>query len=220
MRLAQFLSELFEHGHVRLDAEPPTDVADDRHATDFILAERAHAVSAVFPEPVPAFDPAAAAWAAEQFCQACRFVLFREASIDVVRNKLSRAMPPGEPAEHHFSVDLVWQFLPDLDRLTTTLAPQDPLREILRRWGAERPFSSVGMKGIEPNRVGELLAHDGLCRAYVDRIIACHDASRLSDPRVRDLVHAALGRERARAAAWCQELPPESAARHEGGAPL
>jgi hypothetical protein len=220
MQLAQFLSDLFEHGHVRLDAEPPMDVDDDRHDTDFILAQRAGAVAADFPEPVPAFDPVAAAWAAEQFCQACRFVLFREASIDAVRDKLSRAMPPGEPADQHFSVDLVWQFLPDLDRLTATLAPQDPLREILRQWGAERPFSSVGMKGITPSRVGELLAHDGLCRAYVDRIIACRDASRLSDPRVRDLVRAALGRERTARAAWCQELPPDSAARHEGGASL
>jgi MoxR-vWA-beta-propeller ternary system domain bpX4 len=214
MRVAPFLTQLFELGHVHLDAEPPTEDDDDRRDADKILTDRAGVIAAEFPEPVPEFDPSAAAWAAWQFCSACHFVLFRDAPVDVVRERLSRPIPPGEPASQHYSVDLVWRFLPDLDRLTTTLAAEDPLREILRQWGAERPFSSVGMKGIELGRVPELLAHDGLRRAYVDRIIACRDASRLGDPQVRDLVHAALGSERAKSAAWCRELPADAAARH------
>ena len=178
MRVAPFLTQLFELGHVQLDAEPPTEDDDDRRDADGILAERARVIAAEFPEPVPDFDPAAAAWAAGQFCAACHFVLFRDAQVDVVRERLSRPIPAGEPAAQHYSVDLVWRFLPDLDRLTSTLAAEDPLREILRQWGAERPLSSVGMKGIELGKAPDLLAHDGLRRVYVDRIIACRDASR------------------------------------------
>ena len=205
MRLSRFLTELFQQGHVRLDDAATEDAEEDLRSASEILAERARVVAADFPNPVPDCDLETAAWAAGHFFSACRFVLLRDAPIDEVRAQLCGAAPPGDPAVQHFSVDLVWRFLPDLDRLTTTLAPQDPLREIFRQWGGEWPFSSVGMKGIELRPSPELLSHAGLCRAYIDRIVACRDTSRLRDPQIRDLVHAAIGRERATSSSWCNE---------------
>jgi hypothetical protein len=205
MRLSRFLTELFEQGHVRLDDGSAEEDEEAPRKASAVLAERARVVAADFPEPVPEFDLETAAWAARQFFSACRFVLLRDAPIDVVRAELCGAARPGDPAVQHYSVDLVWRFLPDLDRLTTTLAPHDPLRDIFRQWGAERPFSSVGMKGIQPRPSPELLSHAGLCRAYIDRIVACRDTSRLRDPQIRDLVHAAIGRERAMSSSWCNE---------------
>jgi hypothetical protein len=206
MRLSRFLAELFDSGHVRLDDGNSELDEEDRRDANAILAERSRVVAADFPEPAPDLDLEVAAWAGRQFCSACHFVLFRDAPIDAVRDKLCSPVPSAGPAIQIYSVDLVWRFLPDLDRLTATLAPQDPLREILRQWGDEWPLSSVGMKGIEPRPSPELLSHAGLRRAYIDRIVACRDTSRLSDPRVRDLVHAALGRERAESQSWCNEI--------------
>lgn len=206
MHLARFLNDLFERGHVRLDDEPLEMDDEGRREASRILAERELVVAADFPAPTPAVDRAAAGWAAAQFYTACHFVMYRAAPIEVVRAALAAPCPAGEPAAQHYAVDLVWRFLPDLDRLTATLAPHDPLREIIRTWGGDWPLSSVGVKGCEPRRVAELLAHPGLRRAYIDRIIERRDASRLRDEQVRDLVHAALGRERAKSAGWCGEL--------------
>jgi hypothetical protein len=204
MQLSRFLADLFEHGHLRLD-DQPWDDDEDRRAVDAVLAARAETAAADFPSPAPAYDPAAAAWAARQIVRACRFIVLRDDPIDTVRAKLAEPIPAGDAAAQHFSVDLVFRFLPDVDRLTTTLSLNDPLREILREWGGAWPLSSVGMKAVKPLRTEELLAHAGLRRAYIDRIVACRDSSRLADPQIRDLVHAALGRARVEASAWCRE---------------
>ncbi len=206
MLVSRFLADLFEHGRVRLDDRPGEDNMEDRRDAAMILVARAEAVAGDFPEPVPAYAPAAAAWAACQLAIACRYVLFRDEPIETVRTRLAEAIPEGDPAAQHFSVDLIWRFLPDVDRLTTTLSPHDPLREILRAWGGNWPLSSVGMKQIKPQRTAELLAHAGLRRAYIDRIVAFRDSSRLDDPQVRDLVHAAIGRNRFESAVWCKDL--------------
>ncbi len=213
IQTARFLSDLFEHGHVRLDGLEPADAIDQREV-DAILTARSEVVAADFPHAAPMLDLAAANWAARQLARACRYVLFRDQGIDAVRQSLSEAPPTGEAASQHFSVDLTWRFLPDVDRLSAMLAPDDPLREILRRWGSDWPLSSVGMKGIEPKRTAELLAHDGLRQAYIDRIVARQDTTRLNDPLVRDFVCAALGRRRVQSAAWIGALktPPEEEA--------
>ncbi|HZZ71734.1 MAG TPA: hypothetical protein VFE24_05745 [Pirellulales bacterium] len=210
MRLARFLTDLFESGHVRLSGET-LDLDDEEEAeagaeVERILAEREAAVAKEFPAPVPPLDGATAVWAARQFYTACFFVLHRAALPAEMQAALSEAGPEGERSAQHYAIDLVWRFLPDLDRLTATLAPHDPLREILRSWGNAWPLSSVGVPGCEPSGIAEILAHRGLRQAYIDRIIERNDASRLREAAVLDLVKAALGDERFHAAAWCNQL--------------
>jgi hypothetical protein len=105
MQLSRFLAELFSQGHVRLDDAPIEDDAEDRRAAEEVLAERGFVVAGDFPEPVPELDLAAAGWAARQFCAVCHFVLFRDAPIEVVRERLSTPIPAGEAASQHFSVE-------------------------------------------------------------------------------------------------------------------
>lgn len=206
MGLARFLVDLFEHGHVRLDAEQDDDARDQVEA-ERVLSERERLVADDFPGDPPTFDLPTALWFARRFHLACRFVLFRdddfEQMLQAFEDRPANEASPTSPAERHYAVDLVGRFLPDLDRLTSSLSPSDPLRGILRNWGAEWPWSSVGMKGIEPKNVDVLTAHPGLRTAYVDRIVRNADASRLRDPVVRDQVHAALGAHRVRESAWC-----------------
>lgn len=124
MRLSRFLAELFEAGHVRLDDGTSELDEEDRGAANAILVERSRVVAADFPEPVPDLNLGVAVWAGWQFCSACHFVLLRDAPIEAVRERLCSPAPSAEPATQIYSVDLVWRFLPDLDRLTATLSPR------------------------------------------------------------------------------------------------
>ena len=209
MRLTPFLTELFEHGHVRLGGDKLVVDQDDLLAAEPLLVERGRVVAADFPGSAPPLHREAALWAARQFYSVCHFVMFRELTAEEMQRHLASEPPTGEPASLHYSVDLTWRFLSDWDRLATTLAPQDPLRELVRGWGGQWPWSSVGMKRIEPQREGELLAHPGLRQAYIDRVIQRQDSARLANPQVRDLVHAALGRERSKEALWRGPLTVE-----------
>jgi hypothetical protein len=206
MRLADFLIRLFEQGNVCLERGPLAAEEGD-HEIIPILTERERIVAADFPGSPPAVDLPAALWAARQFYAACQVVLYREAPIETVRKQLGIAPPAGSPAAQHYSVDLVYRFLADLDRLLATLARDDPVREILRAWGARWPLSSVGIKGIEPQHVDELLAHPGLRQTYVDRIIQHRDSGRLQHEQVSDLVRAALGAQGWAHSAWCTVRP-------------
>ena len=211
MRLADFLIRLFEQGNVCLERGPLAAEEGDREIIP-ILSERERIVAADFPGSAPAVDLPAALWAARQFYAACQVVLYREAPIEAVRKQLGIAPPAGEAAAQHYSVDLVYRFLVDLDRLLATLSLDDPVREIIRAWGNRWPLSSVGIKGVEPQRVEELLAHPALRQAYIDRIIQHRDSGRLQHVQVSDLVRAALGAQGWAQSAWCTVGPTFGAA--------
>ena len=95
--------------------------------------------------------------------------------------------------ETHYSVDLVFHYLPDLMRFARSAAAADPLVEHLRRWARKWPLSSVGIEGVDDVSIDGFADSPGLMRLYADRVIAAGDTSRLSDPRVRQAVGGALG---------------------------
>jgi hypothetical protein len=92
----------------------------------------------------------------------------------------------------HYSVDLVFQFLPDLSKLTGHAAPDDPLLTSLGSWANLWPLSSVGMKGVVPQSLRGIVEHPGLLQYYVDRILARSDVSRLGDVVVQNAVRRTL----------------------------
>ncbi len=93
----------------------------------------------------------------------------------------------------HYSVDLVFRFLPQLLERAERVSVDDPLADLiirlLRRW----PLSSVGVQRIQLTEVPSPLRHPSLWRMYIDRIIQRRDVSRLVCREVSDAVAAAAG---------------------------
>lgn len=194
MAPGDFLRALFERGQVRV---PPvgaaTAAAADWATADAVLAEWERAGRLEFPGSPPDFDLAAARWAAEQFYRACQFVVYRDAPAAVLDAALNAPCPAAPGPSQHYSVDLVFRFLPDLLRHAAGAARQDPLCYQLRGWARQWPLSSVGIANVEVADIGAISAHAGLLRLYADRIVARSDTRRLADARARAAVRAALG---------------------------
>ena len=200
MGLAEFLQALFEHGKVRVGAPGDAISGGEWAYVDAVWAERHAAEVAEFPGPIPPLSPPAARWAAEQFHRACQFAVYRDAGADKIAAALAALCPAAPAASRHVSVDLTFRFLPDLYRLAHAASPDDPLCERLGNWAADWPLSSVGIANVNPRNIDDVLDHAGPRTLYVDRIIARRDRSRVSEPRVRQAVLAAIGSYRELAA--------------------
>ena len=191
MGYASFLSDLLETGRVRVPA--PAELREEElRAGDEVLRAFEAAYRLELPGTPPAFDPAAARWAALRFFRACQFAAFRDVPAEAVAEALSGGGPEPLPSAH-YSVDLVLRLLPDLVRFARSAAEKDPLVEHLLRLGREWPLSSVGLAEVGPVGLGAVADHPALLALYVDRVIATRDVSRLADARVRDGVRRALG---------------------------
>jgi hypothetical protein len=193
MGQATFLRALIEHGRVRVDPpiKNPATADDDEVAT--VLRDWEAANRAEFPGAPPAVSWAVVQWALAQFHSACQFAVFRDVPSATVTATLSAACPAAPGPSQHYSVDLIFRFLPDLLRLAKSAAEGDPLCDCLRRWAGEWPLSSVGIAGVNPADISPVCEDAGMLRLYVDRVIARRDTSRLNDLRVRSAVRAALG---------------------------
>jgi hypothetical protein len=206
--LPEFLNQLFEQGRVVV-GEPTSASRDaELRAADAILADWERHVRDEFPGQAPSLVLPAARWAAVMLYRGCQLAVWRQHTVEKVLSLPAPAAPePGsqQPAASiHYSVDLAFRFLPDLERWARRRSPQDPLIEQTRRWGESWPLSSVGMQDVVPRHVDVLTEHPGLLRYYADRIIARRDAARLEDPQVLAAVHQAIGIH--------AELAPELAA--------
>lgn len=186
------LAELWEHGRVQIPYGSLEGDSDPQRVRA-VLSEFEKCARLEFPGEPPEFDPDAAAWAAESLFQVCRLAVIRDLEVDQELQKVLATPPTPADASSHYSVDLVFRFLPDVLRLARALAEGDPLVAVIRTWCANWPLSSVGVAGLEVVQIEPLLRHAGLRTQYVDRILAHGDASRMTDERVRDAVRQAIG---------------------------
>ena len=145
------------------------------------------------PRDPPDFDVDAALWAALMFFRACQFATFRDIDGQTVQTELNKLCPGDESPAKHYSVDLMFRFLPRLLHFSKSASEGDVLNECLLKIAARWPLSSVGVEGIEPKGVNILCQDASLLAFYVDRILASEDVSRLNEPAVADAVRAALG---------------------------
>lgn len=193
MSLPRFLDALFDQGHVSAPHGGVTISPDDRKTAEGVLLQAEAAWRSEFPGEAPCWDPASGAWAAEMFYRACWFVVQRDAGERALRAALGTPCPAAPESSRHYSVDLVFRFLPDLYKLAEGVSRDDPLLPLLQAWALEWPLSSVGMSCAVEASPEPLLPHQGLVLLYVDRAVARRDLGRLNHPVVAEAARAALG---------------------------
>lgn len=190
--LRTFVEELFVTGRVRLTTDKAPSDGDVGEAVATAVSFE-QSLRLDVPGSPPDVDEAALAWALASFYQACQFHVYRHSGTTALGERFADTPPHGASARAHYSVDLVFRFLPDLIRLARSGSPDDPLLAVLIGWCEAWPLSSVGVRDINPPHCEPILADECLLRLYVDRILRTQDTSRLSDQRIRDVVSQAVG---------------------------
>ena len=195
MSLPAFIESLLAEGQAAVP-EPAEISADDRARAAKLLGQFEREWQLNLPGPPPSFVPAAATWAAVRFYEACQYSVFRDEGPQFT-------FEPAGPrefnanADAHYSVDLLYRFLPDLVRLVRAAASADPLLDELLNWGRQWPLSSVGVADLQLSGdaapLAPILASPTLTRMYADRIVERRDTSRLNYDAARQAVSAALG---------------------------
>lgn len=192
MNLPEFIGELFAEGRVAVPA-PAEFTRHELQSAEQVLEQCDRAYRLDLPEGVPSYNKAAAIWAATQFYRACQLAMFRDADEAEIK-KLSKTNLDGwDRTDVHYSVDLMFRFLPDLMRIVQSAAAGDPLIALLMNWGRCWPLSSVGIKGIGAVKLGPIANSPSLLLMYVDRILAREDMERMTNEPVRRSVQQALG---------------------------
>jgi len=188
MSAVDFVNQLHETGHltVPLDSAPLDDLTPAVHALDS-AARLELAFNA------PQLDLDAASWALTQLYRACQFLSYRHIEAAAIDSVLALPCPKGTSPEVCYSVDLAFRFLPDLIALAAGIAQEDPLVVNLQRIAGDWPLSSVGVEAVDVVDISSFIDDPSLAALYVDRIIERKDVGRLTDPRVKEQVEAALG---------------------------
>jgi hypothetical protein len=163
---ATFLKTLLAEGRMVVEVATPADPLALP-----ILEEVFHLRSQEIAGPPIAFDRSAAMSAAEFVHRAAWHLLTREAMEVPLRMLLSPTTP-----SHHASADVVFRFLPTLQRRSRSLHPNDPLTETLTRTLREWPLSGVLTRGLDEPLTPPDFAHVGLAFLYAERL-AKHESS-------------------------------------------
>jgi len=192
MSFPQFLTNLFEDGAVSLP-QPIAISPEELQAGAEVIAANERIRRIEFPNEAPAFYPESASWAAVRFFRACQFLLYRELDAAEMSEAFGESLAGPHTPEVHYSVDIIFQYLPDLLRFSKSESADDPLNTHLINWARQWPLSSVGISGLENCDISGFEADAGMLQLYADRIIATADCSRLESPTARTAVTAALG---------------------------
>lgn len=193
LKLSEFLNRLFTEGVVTVPRQLLAVEEADLRRSVRLIRQFYESDRLEMAYEAPVLDEAAALWAAQYFFRAVQFVLLRELEEDTMAVHLQPY--DGEvDAGAVYTVDLVFRYLGPLFKLSSGLAPDDPLVARLRATAAAWPFSSVGL-GIAPAASLEaIFSHPSLKNAYVDRIIHLRDAGRINDDvRVAATLQEVLG---------------------------
>ena len=192
MLLTTFLNDLLTTGAVTLASRPGSFEGDDLRATDALLRAYYAEDALELPHVAPAFDAAAARWAAQYLYHTIQLALVRELDEAVVHKCLADFSGEATP-EAIYAVDLTFRYLPDLLRLAKGLAPGDALVARLQATARQWPFSFVGTELTAAEGEASVLAHPALRQAYIDRIIRIRDRPRADQTHLNPLVRTALG---------------------------
>lgn len=145
------------------------------------------------PAGMPEFDVQAALWSAQAFFRACQFAMFREIDAVTMQREFDALKQPTDSTASHYSVHLIFRFLPDLVRLTKSISKEDPLNVKVQQWAEDWPLSSIGLRNVASPKLDKILSHQSLMKMYIDRIIEKDAFENISSAKLRDQICIALG---------------------------
>jgi hypothetical protein len=188
-----FLQQLYESGQVSVPFPGQPFGPASEASTEIAAFDRVARLE--FPGDAPMLSHEVVEWAAVQFAEICRLLVARDLGVEEIAKVFAEKCPQPPSPETDYAVDLFFRRLPALADFVERLSPGDPLVEYLGKFAAEWPLSTAGMKvTLSPGRLDAFLAHPGMLRLYVDRIIAAEDLSRIGqDPRVDAALRNAIG---------------------------
>ena len=202
MNLPSFINALLHEGEVMVGRVEPI-LQQDEQSTAVMIADFEREFRNELPANLPPLHIDASLWAAASFFRACQFAMYRDISHQEIQNVFQRLESPERTIENHYSVHLVFRFLPDLLRLSRSINVNDPLGQQIVQWAVDWPLSSVGIKETDDFEitskldVQEIEQHEGLLNLYVERIIKLQDQSRITTTSIRKRVCTALGEHHA-----------------------
>lgn len=145
---------------------------DRKQLVDFIEQSdqlaRLHA-----PSTPPSLCIESACWAAQTMHFFVRILLNRIETEVNLPASLAASEPSGTEASHHWSVDLVFRVLPDLERRCSAANSLDPLRNTIRQVAGRWPLSATGIEcEFAPKAKDTVLESPSLRRELLDRVYA------------------------------------------------
>ncbi len=186
-----FLNTLFHSGELRISR---SDAHFESRSINDALIHFESIWRNQLPATLPKFVPDMASRASHVLFLLARAVVFREIEMEQTVSLIRKCgLTTSDLPEDHYSVDLVFQFLPQVTERAARISESDPLIDQLLSIGRQWPLSSVGMKSCAPDEIPLALQHPTLWKIYTDRIISRKDLSRVNLPVVRDAVAAAIG---------------------------
>ncbi|MDA7951153.1 MAG: hypothetical protein MPJ24_06660 [Pirellulaceae bacterium] len=192
MTLSHFLHSLFSDGKLGVGKVEPLDTIDFDLAEE-ILETFESQFRKEFPGEAPVFNTKVASWAGLLFYRACQFLLFREYNEEQIEAALPYPLEEKSTPSIHYSVDLVFRFIPELLRFAKDVSEKDPLVNHIKKWAKDWPLSSVGIEIESEINIDSIVEHPGLLRFYIDRIISREDKERVKDHRVQQEIISTAG---------------------------
>jgi hypothetical protein len=146
-----------------------------------------------YPFTAPAFDPAAAAWAAKTVYIATQLLLYREnkeADLQALLPGYPAALTPGAV----LSADLVLRFLPHAIHHLKAIDPEDGLVDVLETHLTSWHYSGIGYT-LPHERLdfSVITAHPCLLQLYTDRVIEKKEQQLALHPALVQHIQASMG---------------------------
>lgn len=167
--------------------------AEEEDLVNDLLEEEYRKESLNYPFTAPAYEPAAALWAAKALYNIAQLVLYREhkeKDLAALIPRFAGTLNPGVI----LSADLCLRFLPQIKREVHHIDPDDILIRIIEDLLQTWHYSGIGDdRDPEQPDLGPVFADPCLEQMYTDRIIGKKDRKRAILPGIQDRVQAALG---------------------------
>ncbi len=189
MGYCRFLQGLFEDGRVSVPSISPIGESE-RIEGDRLLSRYDRLWRRELPLEPPPLVPQVARWAGTQFYRACQLAVYRDYSEADCSRELGTTVGVKATPAAHYSVDLVFHYIPDLIKFVPV---DDPLSVILYQWARDWPLSSVGVADVGDVTIDQFTENRCLLMLYVDRVLLRRDLARLACPITREAVRSTLG---------------------------
>ena len=177
------LEELWQTGRL-VATHPVASTQTDETTLVEWLTRVEHQYRLQLPNTPPPLEIEWALWAVQQFYRAALLLVHRELGEQFIwmglETEPAESMKGGDRewttlqvASIHYSVDLHFRFLPDLERLTKAAVPSDPLLKQIEAWAERWPLSAARMhnKSVGQEKLEPILLNRCLRVMYIERVL-------------------------------------------------